>query len=379
VNKAVIPTLAPLPAPDMQTLTDADLKKRKVGVGSGAINTVDKVTYKKPIAKAKEGFFKPEPASSEYAGLGEAATIMGIKGMDLRASSRSVATSITDEMLGLDVVTRTRPAEHGGVKGSVSEAATGKPLFDKFDAKVTDPVAISDFQKYEKSGDLGLTDAYKKGKDFYKKKDGTLFYPHDFSRKETQRSMNDLQWEDALTGQVDRHGGNIFIDPKTGKAKAIDHDAAFGSADMAKDPRDLAHNPAPFSPTQTSHNRGLPEMIDVETAARFRALDWAQLKQAYEQAGLSAEEIEATRLRLEVIKAHIATLEQQGKIVGAKDADGKAVGNYQDWDAQTFNDQVAKPNSSYLGTAVENLEQARQTVANTPKGQESRHKVGKLK
>ena len=39
----------------------------------------------------------------------------------------------------------------------------------------------------------------------------------------------DLQLIDALTGQVDRHGGNIFVDPKTGKVTGIDNDAAFGA------------------------------------------------------------------------------------------------------------------------------------------------------
>ncbi|NNJ13576.1 hypothetical protein EKD04_024940 [Chloroflexales bacterium ZM16-3] len=302
---AVIPPISSAPAPDIsRRLKKSDVKKGNIGEDSGAINTVTKHQFKKPIVGSNVGYFKAEPPKEGH--LGNAAYGIGIRAPDLRASSRSVATSLTDEMLGLNVAARTRFFQYGGQDGTVSEAAPGMSL-------VKGDVQTSGFS-----------------------------YDHDYRHKETQKGMNRLQWLDALTGQVDRHGGNIYIDPVTGKVTGIDHDASFGSKySQTFDSNGLRD-------TQ-GHNRGLPQMIDAETAAKFRGLNWEEMEQAYRKTRLSDAEIENTRVRLEAIRAHINTLADNQMIIGARDAEGRYTGRYKDWGSDTYHAEMANAENSYLG------------------------------
>ena len=58
--------------------------------------------------------------------------------------------------------------------------------------------------------------------------DTAQIYTHiNLKDKRIQKNLSDLQLMDALTGQLDRHLGNIFIDSKTGKVTGIDNDMAF--------------------------------------------------------------------------------------------------------------------------------------------------------
>jgi hypothetical protein len=368
------------PAPNLRTLTDQDVIGYDAGVGAGQINSVDKVAYNKLFnrqnPKSNVGFFKSDEGAAEK-GLGEAATAVGITPGDERPSNRAVATSVTDEMLGLGVAAKTRFAQHTVgredpktgkqervlAKGAVSEAAKGQALKEEFDAPVTDPSTIQSLANFSDE-ELALSNLYLSDGTYYRKGIGESFVDHDFQRDVTQRGMNDLQWEDALTGQVDRHSGNIFIDPKTGKVTAIDHDAAFGSNALASNPMAMARNENDlFSPTGKSHNRGLPDLIDATTAAKFRNLDWSEMAAAYQKAGLSQTEIAAAKDRLDVIRIHIDKLEAQGNIVGATDGKNKAVGNFKRWGKRTFAAELKNAPNSYLGTAVSKVEEARNVDA----------------
>ena len=55
-----------------------------------------------------------------------------------------------------------------------------------------------------------------------------------------QKGLSDLQLFDAISGQVDRHAGNIYVDPETGTVTGIDDDRAFGQGqkpDVGRRPR----------------------------------------------------------------------------------------------------------------------------------------------
>lgn len=49
-----------------------------------------------------------------------------------------------------------------------------------------------------------------------------------------QKGLSDLQVIDFINGETDRHAGNIFIDPNTGKVTGIDNDLSFPEMDIRK-------------------------------------------------------------------------------------------------------------------------------------------------
>ena len=70
----------------------------------------------------------------------------------------------------------------------------------------------------------------------------------DWSNPQTQKDLANLQLLDYITGQQDRHLGNMFIDQKTGKVTGIDNDMAFAS--------DMLHATSQNSLSdQTEYNR----------------------------------------------------------------------------------------------------------------------------
>lgn len=62
---------------------------------------------------------------------------------------------------------------------------------------------------------------------------GYTYNNFDLSDPKVQKGLSDLQLIDAITGQLDRHMGNVFIDGATGSVKGIDNDMAFGRKESA--------------------------------------------------------------------------------------------------------------------------------------------------
>lgn len=58
----------------------------------------------------------------------------------------------------------------------------------------------------------------------------TCFLKADYQSAEVQKGLYDLEAVDYITGQIDRHPGNIFVDPQSGKVTGIDNDLAFPEA-----------------------------------------------------------------------------------------------------------------------------------------------------
>ncbi len=74
---------------------------------------------------------------------------------------------------------------------------------------------------------IGIT-AKADGNEMMKKaKSGDRYRKFDLTDANIQRGLSDLQIMDAITGQLDRHMGNIMIDPQSGKVTGIDNDMAF--------------------------------------------------------------------------------------------------------------------------------------------------------
>ena len=146
-----------------------------------------------------------------------------------------------------------------------------------------------------------------------------------------QRSMANLGVIDYLTGQVDRHGGNIFYDPATGSVKGIDNDLAFGQ---------FNHQNAQGAGYGAALE-GLPKQIDAETAKVIRDMSEDEFRASIsprngDPQGLEKAEIDKAVERFHKMKAHIAQLSKAGLLV-------------QQWDDQTYADACNDVDGSYLG------------------------------
>ncbi len=273
----------PLPQDHLQANTgfgDDDVKKIKSLTTNTANESIDKVKYNKQIGDSgtKEGFFKGG------ATWGDPLAEVSSKGNDVAENERhmglrSVLSSQVDKKLGTDVLTEEHFASHGGREGTVSSMARGEALRDN------------------------------KGSHY-------AFAEIDGNDAAYQRSMWDLQLNDYLTGQVDRHAGNIFYDPKSGRVRGIDNDLAFG------DQFNETIGTEKGRMSGLKHVRELPHMIDAATAdAVMRIddneyLDMLLATQGGEQ--LDAGEALQAYERLQDLKTHIQGIEDgevEGQIV----------------------------------------------------------------
>lgn len=363
-------------APNIKTDQDLRWNYSKDKAAGGAINQVDLLTYNQKIGSSTQGYFKEDKQSG---GAGEAAAGIGIQDGDMRLANRAVASS---RLAAMDAggsplaegIAKTEFATHDGREGSVSEMASGRPLITKEDEHVpeNDPrmknirAYPSDFlgsKGWAHDPDNFYTEGLETGEDgrplpeepqYYSKpgrngdevykKDGiTRANYFDFSNPGIQKGMNELQWHDALTGQVDRHGGNIFIDDKTNKVTGIDNDAAFGA--NSSDVTQLPQGENVGEGVRGSHNRGLPSQIDKQTADKYLALT-PDAVEAPLKGLLRPEEIAATQARLAQMQAHIQGLYQAGKVIGMEGAEQA------DWNAETYSAATASESGSYLGLAA---------------------------
>lgn len=362
-------------APNVKTDQNLRWNYSKDKAAGGAVNTVDLLTHTQENGPSTQGYFKEDKQSGDAGG---AATGIGIKEGDLRLANRAVASSRLAEMDAggsplTDVIAKTAFAAHDGREGSVSEAATGRPVKYEQDRHIPDDSTLSkDIRSdpnmylgkkgwghdpenlYVEERDDNNNRVPKKpefhskpgldGKDAFYQRDGETHANYfDYTNPDIQKGMNELQWHDALTGQMDRHGGNIFIDDRTDKVTGIDNDAAFGaeaSSDVTQLP-ELGLNRG----IKDSHNRGLPAQIDKQTADKYLALTpdaiEAQLKDL-----LRPDEIAATQARLLQMQAHIQGLYKNNKVIGAEGAEHAA------WNEDTYKAEVGNEEGSYLGQAV---------------------------
>lgn len=196
-----------------------------------------------------------------------------------RFSARATASSRIDQLLNANVIAKTRLAVRhtpdGPVRGQIMAKAQG-------------------------------TNAGQVAKDV---KEGNL-PGFDIDDPDLQRMMSKLDLVDSLCGQIDRHGGNVFIDrdAKTGKVTSvtgIDNDMAFGTKG--------------FTPGQTSREvaeyAGLGKYIDRETGDAILALTAEDLHAVLDDLLLS-DEVDAAVERLDKLQELLRKAKEENRLIG---------------------------------------------------------------
>lgn len=130
----------------------------------------------------------------------------------------------------------------------------------------------------------------------------------DYTDPDIQRGLSDLQVLDYVTGQTDRHMGNIMVDPSSKQVHGIDNDLAFPERNI-DDIREFV----PKIPG------GVPKQIHEETAARILEVDPDEMAQALRDmevpkgcTKLSEAEINGARERLIALQNAIRNPQAHG-------------------------------------------------------------------
>lgn len=139
-----------------------------------------------------------------------------------------------------------------------------------------------------------------------------------------QKNLSDVQWLDCLTGHLNRHPDNIFIDEKGG-VTLTDNDHSFYPG------RTGVSDPDRKTDEGGSLWQEEPELIDQQTFNALQALS-PEIISTHLSHLLDKPEIEATLDRLHSLKNHALKLEREKKVVGNRETwrsqDSKSVAQF---------------------------------------------------
>ncbi|HET7864975.1 MAG TPA: hypothetical protein VFL86_11275 [Burkholderiaceae bacterium] len=283
----------------LPAFSDSDLLREPSRLGSGAFHTVYGVRLAGSDGNSFSGVFKPL-GSVDRAG-NHAAHAAGIPSDDPQVAMRNLATLTYAKELGLDVIPDTRL----GVLRTEDDSTT-----------------------------LGLVMERARGTEAY---DAA---PSVFRRGDVAAEVTKLQLLDHLTGQVDRHDGNYFIDAESdrpAKVTGIDNDQAFGASltgpESNRFSADYSHKF--FQGTK------LPPVVDREMADAINGLSSSGIRRMLGDR-LTEREVEAAVTRHQGVVQHIADLSAQGRIISADD-----------WDRGSVQ-ELLTPDNTYFGREREN-------------------------
>ena len=178
-------------------------QKRKMEKLGGSMNTVYRVKHR----EGNTGYLKPNSEDDPTMG------------------ARAVLSSDIDQSMGLNALSRETYQNYGnGKEGTESSEVRGDEIHtNEYNTRISKAEykagMYDEANKYKekRSGPFGLR------KKYYKLS-ATNYKRHDFADPATQKSLSNIQLEDAITGQMDRHGGNMKINPVTHEAKGYDND-----------------------------------------------------------------------------------------------------------------------------------------------------------
>lgn len=312
IDTIVNAKLRGIPVDQLETRADPRSLVSQRILGQGAVNAVTLCQYNDKDGTPLTLVFKPEVGARH--GLAHlVASNCGYHG-ETRVMQLNIATTISADQIGVgDVVARSKIGMLNGTMGLFMEAAPGKEAVkwrSEFPAVAQELRQNGHFEK---------------------------------ARGQLMRALSNLDWADALSGQVDRHNSNYLVDinPKTGDVKVtgIDNDASFGTqkvglttfltAGIKKELRvmmgvdgqprvdgdsldndELMALRSSFGLNQISK----PTHIDRDTFDRLMAVN-VQDYQARLSTCLEPDAVRAAVSRLQDAKNHARQLEQWGRVV----------------------------------------------------------------
>jgi hypothetical protein len=322
--------------------------KKVTSLGGGSANPV----YLAEHADKSKGYLKPETGRN--------------------SAARSVVSSRLDKLLGTRALSTESYADYGeGLRGSESSAVPGKPVSEnEFKTKASD----EEVNEVSMGGHMEMLDParYKVTPKGVFKKSATKYNRHDFMHPETQRSLSNIQLQDAITGQADRHSGNIKIDPKTHTAMGYDNDDVdfvhTGDTDALSRIQGLSKSATGEVPANREGAReaalksvnkqfgkhvGLPSHIDAETAKSMLKLKSSQmiadLKEGGSQGGLSDEQLEELRLRYSSVRRYV----KAGMAKAGGNVEGIAPEKMAKWGSDAYQRTVMRGTGGKIPNIVE--------------------------
>lgn len=327
-------------------------------LGSGQFNKVYGLTLVEPGSPVQRpAVFKPLQRVNDDDRLPSAVPKVGISRNAPRYELRNLAHSQLDRLLGFDVVPHCELGVVDGQAGLLMARAEGQTAarVGKWDP----PVDITDsdlgFQLVlllRHGNDPKTIEAYAAHKRVEIKIEGPtddptilltkgLYAPRiDPSDAAAQKSLIALQWLHAISGATDGHDMNIVRSDDGHRFMGIDNDIGFGS--KTRHPDDLKTDGVSY--VQPFHGKGLPPIADRSQYRAIMDLSPERLRAAIGNL-ISPAEFQATLARLEVVQAHLDSLEQTGQVI----ADNA-------WDDQSFQAiqeaAVEKGQPSYLTRLV---------------------------
>ena len=279
-------------------LDDSSLDWGKDNAVGGGINRLDAVGYATDEGPILEGYFKQEQGFSRMAGPDENA---GINQFDANWGGRSLAMYRLDKLLQGGVIARTEFAVHTS-RTETKDPATGKKTMSEATSKLgffTEKASGEEMSKLIADGRVSRTEEQRK-----QRSDPAAAI--DTEDPVLQRCLNKLQVIDAISGQLDRHEGNYFVqrDPVTGKVlgvTGIDNDMAFGS-----DSDTLSFRGA--------HNYiGMPELVDEQFGKRILQIREQDIRATLEGL-LAPAEVDATVQRFTLVQDVVKSLDAKGEL-----------------------------------------------------------------
>lgn len=260
-------------------------------LGSGGIGTAYNATF-----GDKDLVFKEETPVGDALLSGGVTNEIG--------SMRAVASKEVDDLLGTDVLTGTELAEAGGKYGIAMEKAVGTPTRQKED--VSDITDKSLFEGHYVSPNKNET---------------FLDTGVDYSDPVVQKGLVDLQINDVISGQLDRHAGNYVVEQnENGQATGVrgfDNDLSF--------PSQMGDWQTRIQETKKSGRKfgnavDFPPLMTEQQASMVEGLDPKVLQERLSK-HLPGDEVSSAVQRLGALKQHIAGLRDNDGIIKGYDQD----------------------------------------------------------
>ena len=270
--------LTPAMAQHFSPLNDRQLKQGSgVNFGSGAIHSVTRLRYETPTGVVDKIFKGEDPV--------DPCPFDSITGPENyldknkpRFAARNFAAARFDRMLGTSLMPRMELAVHEGQLGVLMDVAKGvKPWEQHFNTYNWIPV--EDQRQPQVAASI-------------------------------QQQLNSAEWLDGICAQQDRHAGNLFVDPKSGKVTLIDNDMGFYPGQHHV--RSASRNPG-FRRFSGS-TAGLPAVIDARVYQQLMSITPSQIQQQMNGL-LTRQEIQATVDRVAELQHHARQLADTGRVI----------------------------------------------------------------